>query len=531
MEKYDLVFRHAEIFDGSGGPALIGDLAVQNGKIAEIGEIGTRGVEELDCGGLSLSPGFIDVHTHSDSQLLSDPSRLCKLMQGVTYEIGGQCGWSRGPAAEEIPAAGYEYLKSANNGGWPLTLYPSYHELLEAISSYPLGAHQMVFVGHHLLRASTVGMEDRPPSDRELSRMKELLKGAMAEGAPGFSTGLVYAPGCYSRTEELIELAKVAARYDGIYTTHLRDEADRLPEAVEEAVRIAKETGIRVNISHLKVMYRRNLPKLEQAVEIIDRACSEGCRITFDVYPYEASSATLLSTLPPSYLSHDMDWLTDELSSSEGIRRLDLAIREPTEEWENPLLNIGYDHDLIVWARNTRDAAGKTIHDYALEKGLSDVEAYALLIRDNRGAVTDIRFTMFTESLLYLYRHPLAMLGTDGLYAGGGHISHPRAFASFPRYLGRLVREQQILPFPEAIRRITGMPADTYCLTGKGYIRQGYDADLVLFDRETIRDQATYAEPFLPNKGIEAVFVSGQAAVVNNRPTGVLNGKVYTRKH
>jgi len=223
-----------------------------------------------------------------------------------------------------------------------------------------------------------------------------------------------------------------------------------------------------------------------------------------------------------------MDWLIGELSTPEGIARLDKAIQEPTEKWENPLLNAGYDKDLIAVSRMTPDAQGKTIHEYALEKGMTDVEAYAYLIVQNKGAVTDIRFTMFNESLAYLYAHPLSMLGTDGLYSGGKRISHPRAFASFPRYLGRLVREQKVLPFAEAIRRITGMPADRYHLVGKGYIREGYDADLVLFNKETIRDQATYADPFLPNIGIEMVFVGGQATVVGNRPTGVLNGKVYT---
>jgi len=528
MLEFDVVFRNVEVFDGTGADSFVTDVALKDGKIVRIGTVEEEGVVEIPGEGLSLAPGFVDVHTHSDSQLFADPSRMCKLKQGVTFEIGGQCGWSRGPAAPEMPKAGYDYYKTVNNGGRPLTLYPTYTEMLNALQTKPLGAHQMCFVGHHLLRASTVGMEDREPTEAEMERMKELLESAMQEGAPGFSTGLVYAPGCYSRTPEVRELAKVCAKYGGIYTTHMRDEADNLLDSVRETVQIARDTGVTVNISHMKVMYKKNLPQLEQAVKLIEQANAEGCNIFFDVYPYEACSATILSTLPPSYLSRDMDWLIGELSTPEGIARLDKAIQEPTEKWENPLLNAGYDKDLIAVSRMTPDAQGKTIHEYALEKGMTDVEAYAYLIVQNKGAVTDIRFTMFNESLAYLYAHPLSMLGTDGLYSGGKRISHPRAFASFPRYLGRLVREQKVLPFAEAIRRITGMPADRYHLVGKGYIREGYDADLVLFNKETIRDQATYADPFLPNIGIEMVFVGGQATVVGNRPTGVLNGKVYT---
>ena len=527
MLYYDVVFRNVEVFDGTGSESYVADVALKGDKIAKIGKVSSEGIVEVDGKGLSLAPGFVDVHTHSDTQLFSEPSRMCKLKQGVTFEIGGQCGWSRGPANPNIPQAGYDYYKTVNGGGRPIVLHPTYNSMLAEMASQPLGAHQMAFVGHHILRASTVGMEDREPTEAEMEKMKELLESAMKEGAPGFSTGLVYAPGCYSKTPEILELAKICAKYGGIYTTHMRDEADHLLEAVAETVEIARATGVTVNISHMKVMFKKNLPQLEKAVKLIEEANADGCNIFFDVYPYEACSATILSTLPPSYLSKTMDWLVEELSSKEGVAKLEKAIMEPTEVWENPLLNAGFDKDLIVWAKNTPDVIGKTIHDYAVEKGMTDVEAYAYIIAENKGAVTDVRFTMFNESLAYLYAHPLCALGTDGLYSGGGRMSHPRAFGSFPRYLGRLIREQKVLPFPEAIRRITGLNADRYHLPNKGYVKEGYDADLVLFNKDTIIDQATYADPFLPNIGIEMVFVSGQAAVVDNKPTGVFNGKVY----
>ena len=524
----DVIIRNAMIYDGSGAPGYVADLAVKDGVIAAIGEINERGKTEIDGTGLSLAPGFIDAHTHSERQVFSDPSRLCKLQQGVTTEVGGQCGSSRGPIDVNAPKEFLNYIVAAGDG-LPDRIYSSFDQLMNAVEEVKPGAHQISFVGHNALRGSVIGMENRPATEEELARMKALLESAMQEGALGLSTGLVYAPGIYGSTEEIIELAKTVSKYGGIYTTHMRDEADRLLEAVEETIRIAKEANVRTNISHMKVLYKKNRHLLDEALKMIEQANAEGCDITFDVYPYAACSATILSTLPPSYLTRGVDWLAQELSTPEGVDRLEKAIMEPVEQWENPMLNAGFDHDMIVVAPETPDAVGKLIHEYAQEKGLRDVEAYAYIIAKNRGAVKDIRFIMEEEHLVRLYQHPLCVLGTDGLYIGDGSLSHPRGLASFPRFLGRYIREKQILSREEGIRKITGLTADRYGLKNKGYIRKGYDADLVLFDFETIIDHATYADPFLPNEGIEMVFVGGQAAVVKNQPTGVCNGKVYTR--
>lgn len=527
---FDIVFRNVEVMDGTGTPSFISDVAIKDGKIVKIGYVDEVGPIEIEGEGLTLAPGFIDPHTHSDSQIFFEPSRQCKLRQGVTTELGGQCGWSRGPAAETIPENARAYFEVAINKGIPITLYPTYSKMIEAFSSMKVGAHQGVFVGHHMLRGSVVGMDDREPTPEELQKMKGLLEGAMQEGALGLSTGLVYAPGCYSKTEEIIELAKVVAKYGGIYTSHLRDEGDRLVEAVDEAIRIAKESGVTTNIAHMKVFYKHNKHLIEVAVQNIEEANADGCNIFFDVYPYDACSATMLSTLPPSYLTRDMDWLKKELSNPDGLAKLEKAIMEPTEVWENPLKNAGFDHDLIAVADETPDAVGKTIHEYAVEKNVSDIEAYAEILTKNNGFVCDIRFLMSNDTLAYLYKNPLCTLGTDGLYYGDKTLSHPRGFASFPRFLGRLIREEKILPFEEGVRRITGLTADHYCLKNKGYIREGYDADLVLFDKEHIIDHATYENPFLPNEGIKMVFVSGQAAVVDNQLTGVFNGKMIVRE-
>lgn len=527
---WDLIIRGATVYDGSGGPSYVADVAVKDGVISAVGTVSGHGRKEINGAGLSLAPGFIDAHSHAEAHVFLDPARLCKLQQGFTTEVCGQCGWSRGPADGGMTAEYRDYM-AASGWGMPERVYGSFADLVQAVEEMRPATHQISFVGHNIIRGSVMGMADRAPTQDELQRMIALMEEAMQEGALGLSVGLVYAPGIYSSTEELIELAKVVGRYGGIYTAHVRDEADRLLEAVDETIRVAKEAKVRANISHMKVLYQKNRGLLLEAVKKIEQANADGCDITFDVYPYAACSATILSTLPPSYLSRGMDWLVNELESAEGVARLEKAIMEPTEQWENPLLIAGFDHDMVVTAPETPDAAGKLIHDYAVEKGMRDIEAYAYIIAKNRGDVMDIRFIMEEENLDLLYRHPLCVLGTDGLYIGDGKMSHPRGLASAPRYLGRFIREKQILSREEGVRRLTGLTADRYGLKTKGYIREGYDADLVLFDFEKIIDRATYAEPFLPNDGIEMVFVSGQAALVNNRPTGVYNGKVYTRAH
>ncbi len=520
----DLLIRNVEVFDGTGKDPKRLTVGVQDGRIASVtNREDLSAIVEIDGEGWSLSPGFIDVHTHSDTQLYLNPSRWDKLKQGVTTEIGGQCGWSPAPFLKDGPADFMDYI------GRQQQRFDTFKEAMDNLDSLKIGAHQACFVGHLYLRGAVAGMANRPLTADEVDRMCGFAEEAMQAGAMGFSTGLVYAPGIYSDQEELYAIARTVGRYGGIYTTHMRDEGDHLIEAVEEAIRIGAAGDMPVNISHLKAMFPQNYDKMNRVLEIIDKENAHGARITFDVYPYTACSATLLSTLPPSYMSHGMEWMLDHVRGKDNVAALRRAIYEPTEVWENPVRNIGLENHLIVNAQNTKEAVGKTIAEYAEMRGIDGIEAYAELISLNEGKIQDVRFAMSEDTIDRLYQHPLCMVGSDGLYRGKGTNAHVRAFATFPRYLGRYIREKKLLPFAEGIRRLTGLPADVYGLKGKGYIREGCDADLVLFNRETIIDKATYAEPMIPNEGIRMVFVNGKAAVAGNELTGVMEGKKILR--
>lgn len=521
----DMIIKNAEVFDGTGAPPRVMNVGVLNGKIVSCSNTDDlKATVVIDGNGMALSSGFIDVHTHSDVQLYLDPSRWCKLKQGVTTEVGGQCGWSPAPYSRNAPDSFREYI-----GYEKYPYFDTFAEAMEHLDTMKIGTHQATFVGHLYLRGSVLGMENRHTNAAEIERMCALAEEAMQSGALGLSTGLVYAPGIYAATDELSALAKVVGRYGGLYTTHIRDEGDRLIEAVEEAIHIGAEGGIPVNISHLKAMFPENYHKIDIVLEMIDKANSHGAQITFDVYPYTACSAGIRSTLPPSYLTHSTEWLVEHLQGKENIEMLRKAIYEPTEVWENPFARIGAENHLIARATMTPEIVGMRISDYAKLHGLEDIEAYAEIIRLNRGVVQDIRFAMSEENIEKLYAHPLCMVGSDGLYQGDGNPAHVRAFATFPRYLGRYIRDKKILPFEEGIRRVTGMAADRYGLKGKGYIKEGYDADLVLFDKNTICDKATYTNPFIPNEGIQMVFVGGEAAVVDNELTGVMQGRKILR--
>ena len=521
----DILIKNGTVYDGSGSEGVRRNVGVLDGKIVfPEGEALPEAKKVIDAEGLAVAPGFIDAHSHSDGQIYTEPSRMSKLLQGNTTEIAGQCGSSRAPWLPDAPFDSEE-TRALFMGKYH---YPSYAAYKEEMGKRRYGTNQMCFVGHRPIRASILGMELRPATASELDRMKGLLRECMEEGAPGMSTGLVYAPSCYSTEEELVELLKVVGKYGGIYTTHIRGEGDTVLDALSEAIRIGEKAGVALNISHFKAMFPQNFDKVDRMLEMVDEANRRGGSVTMDAYPYTATSSGTKSALPPSFLSMGVPALSDWLGTKEGVEALRKAVKEETEVWENPIKNIGAKNFFITDAAVTKEAVGRRISEYAEMKGLDEIAAFADLFSKNRCDVTDVRFTMSEENVEKIYRHPCCMVGTDGMYSGGTGLAHPRSIGTFPRYLGHYVRDRKVLTLAEGIHRMTGMTAERYRVRNRGFLREGYAADVTVFDPETVCDGATYENPFLPNTGILYVTVGGKLRVDEGKPVGEDAGTFLT---
>ncbi len=527
---FDLIIKNATIINGSGRPGYRGDVGVRKGKIISVGQVEGEAAETVDANGYALAPGFIDVHAHGDLFAHVDPLCASKLRQGITTEISGQCGLGPAPVRfETLPVYKSYYEKQ----GAPLhpraETFTSYFTYFNEVAQQQRGIHMALFAPHGTLRIAAMGFSPAAPDGAQLSAMRALLEQAMQAGALGLSTGLMYAPGSFSQSEELISLCEVAAEFGGIYTSHLRNQGEYLVESVEEALLMGERTGVGVNISHHKAAGKSNWGKVRETTALLNRARERGIIATHDVYPYAASSTTLSATLPPSCMKEGIETLLVRLSDAAYVKELEQRIFEPAEVWENSLLDCGYDGILIFRAPATPAAEGKSIAQFAKECSITPFDAYIRLLRENKLAVGDICFSMAQEDVDYLAADPFCMFGTDALYVEGMKNTHPRAIGTFPRILGRCVRENRLLPLEEAVRKMTSLAADTYKLRGKGRIAAGYDADLTLFDPEHIIDHADYTDPLAPNEGIVRVYVGGKLALRDGEPTGCMNGQIIKR--
>ena len=518
----DLVIRNALIYDGSGAIPVYGDVAVADGKIVAVGaNLDESAKETVDAKGLCLAPGFIDVHSHADYAFADDPHRLHVLRMGVTTEIAGNCGKTLSPALPEMDPAVQEFMNP------DAKLYPSLKDELAEYENWEIGPNQRYFSGHGPLRASVMGLRAADATKEEIAKMQECLVEEMRQGSAGYSTGLSYVPGIYSNTYELTELAKAIAPYGGMYTTHSRSESMGLFDSVAECIHIAREAKIPVNISHFKCVGQPFWKRCTKALQMIDDAVAEGLDISLDAYPYTAASTTTLTAIPPKYLDRGAVAFAKSLEEPkivEAIRKEIYEINDPS--WDNSMYYVGLENFLIVRADETPWAIGKTYAQVARELAMEPFDAVVHLLKLNRGNVRECRFSMCEENVEMILKHPRCMVGSDGTIRKFDKINHPRGIGTFPRYLGRYIREREILSREEGIHRITGMPAARYRLKGKGLIREGYDADLVLFDFERIIDHADYVNPFQLNEGIHQVYVGGKLNVQDNEPMGNWNGKI-----
>jgi len=476
-ERADLVIRNALLVDGSGGPAYAGGLAVADGRILALGELPELVAEqEVDAGGRVLCPGFIDVHTHDDSLLLAEPAMTAKVSQGVTSVVAGNCGVSLAPlVTQERPVPPLDLL------GTDWSRFGEFGQYLAAVDAARPATNALFLVGHQTLRFGAMGRDlDRAADAGEIAAMAEGVERSMRAGAVGLSTGLFYPPAQAAPTAEVVALAKVAAAHGGLYATHLRDEGDRLEESVAEALQIGREGGLAVVLSHHKATGRANFGKVRKSLAQIDAAAA-GQKVALDVYPYAAGSTVLLP---------------QRISMAEKV--------------------------MITWSEAVPEAGGRYLHDLAAEHGLPEQEMAERL--QPAGA---IYFMMDEADVQTVLRHPMAMIGSDGIPQDPR--PHPRLWGTFARVLGHYVRELNLMPLEEAVRRMTGLSADTFGLRDRGRLAPGACADLVLFDPAVVIDRATYENPIQPSAGIDLVAVNGEIVWRDGAATGVRPGKALRR--
>lgn len=529
MANYDIFIKNSFIIDGTGSSGYTSDLGISGNKIAYIGKGGDGSGSKtvIDGNGLVLSPGFIDTHGHSDLELFKNPSISNKLEQGVTTEVAGLCGLGFAPVSGTYfpllkKYLGYDKIQTDGNAfleAWPR--YTTFKEYLRSVEGLPLGANMAFYAGQGTLRIAVMGFDNRSATDAELSKMKELLGEAMENGAAGLSTGLIYAPGVFTLSDEIIELCKVVKAYGGSYATHMRSESTSVVEAVKEAIKIGRKTGTRVIISHHKIIGKENWGKSQETLRLIDEANGEGLDISLDQYPYSAGATFLAITIPPSYHEGGTEKLIERLKDPETRKKIKEDMENPKARWDNMTAFCGFDGILIIAEGGTK-ANGKTIAQYAKEKGIEPFDALFDLLIDTRCTVMAAFFFLDEPEIEYIMKHPYTMIGTDG----GTGVGHPRAFGTYPRVLGRYVRGKKVLTLEEAIRKMTSLSAAKIGLRGKGLIKVGYDADIVLFNPETIIDKADFKNPNLKNEGIHWVIVNGKIAVKNSEYTGTTAGRV-----
>jgi N-acyl-D-amino-acid deacylase len=517
---FDLIIRNARIVDGTGSPAYSADIAVRDGIIAEIGALPDASAGTIiDAEGKTASPGFIDMMGGSSVPLLRDPvTAESKLRQGITTMLVGE-GTSVAPRLPE----------NANNeyAGLDIT-WNTYEDYFPLLEKKGIALNILHTVGSSQVRRIVVGEEDREATPEELARMKKLVSEAVKDGAVGLSTALIYPPGSYASTEEIIELARSASEYGGIYLSHMRNESRGLLEAIDEVIRISREAGIPGHIYHLKAAGRENWPRMAEAVQQISDARGEGLAITADIYPYIRNGIGLGSFIHPGRYARGEDVLFGQLNNAAVRRDIKQEI-ETTNDWENWYRHTGNDWDkvLITRVRDEQygDVVGLSVAEVAEVRGLDSWDMFFELVPAGAGVVPE---SMNEEQKHLAMKAPFICFDNDAspINPDSALSAHPRAFGAFPRVLAKYVRDENIISLVEAVHKLSALPARILKLEDRGQIKIGYAADIILFDLDKVQDKATYLEPLRYSEGIDYVIVNGQMVIDNGRSTGLRPGTV-----
>ena len=528
--QYDVLIRNGRIIDGSGNPWFYADLGVVRDRIVFIGQADPKATagQTIDATGLIVAPGFIDMLGQSELNLLIDKQAVSKLTQGITTEITGE-GDSIAPANDLIRDEMRDTLQHFKITHDWLSLEDYFQRLIRQGSAINIGT----YVGAATVRRLVIGNDDRAPIPDELAAMQEKVDDAMAEGAMGLSTSLIYAPGNFASTEEIIALAKTAAASGGIYATHMRNEGTTIMQALDETFRIAREAKVPVEIFHLKVSGRQNWGKMPQVVAAIEKARAEGLDITADQYPYIASATSLGAVIPPRFHRGGTDAFVARLKDPTERAAIRKELLGDSKQFENMWTGVGGPQGILVSSVLNSDLKkyeGRTIAQIAETEKKDPLDALMDLVIADRNNVGAVYFTMNEEDIKHAMKQPWLSFDNDyGAVNTIGPLSeskvHPRAYGSFPRILGNYVREEKILQLEEAIRKLTGLPANRLRLKNRGFLRTGYFADITVFNPDRVADVATFEDPNRTSVGIEYVLVNGTVALERGKPTGRFAGR------
>lgn len=527
--EHDLIIRNGTIVDGTGKQAYVGDLAVDDDQITAVGDLGdARGALEIDAENLIVAPGFINMLSWAGDRLIEDGRSQSDIRQGVTLEVFGE-GTSGGPLNDQMKRG-----EVASQGDITFDIeWTTLGEYLQYLVKKGISTNVASFVGATTLRIHEVGYDDRPPTDEELDRMRALVRQAMEEGALGIGSSLIYAPAFYAQTDELIELSKVAAEYDGMYISHMRSEGNALLESIDELLTIAREAGIRSEIYHLKAAGEANWDKLDTAISKIESARTQGLEITADMYNYTAGSTGLDAAMPPWVQEGGYDAWAERLQDPAIRERMRYEITTTTNEWENLMLAAGSEGTLLVEFKNPalREYTGQTLADVAEQRGTSIPDTIMDLVIEDGSRVQVVYFLMSEENIKQQLKLPWVSFSSDaGSMAPEGvflnNSTHPRAYGNFARLLGKYVRDEKVISLEEAIRKLTSFPASNLRIQRRGQLSPGYFADIVVFDPTAIQDHATYEEPHQYATGMHHVWVNGTRVLADGDHTGAMPGRV-----
>jgi dihydroorotase/N-acyl-D-amino-acid deacylase len=528
--QYDLLIRNGRIVDGSGRAGYVADVAIKGDRIVSIGKLSqATAARRIDAQGLVVAPGFIDMLGQSEQYLLIDPRAMSKVMMGVTTEITGE-GESIAPINERQIKEQEDFLRRFN-----LTIdWRTLDEYFKRLDKQGSGVNLGTFVGATQVREYVIGYDDRPPTPQELEQMKKLVADAMRDGALGLSTSLQYVPARFAKTDELVELAKVARQYGGIYATHQRSEANTIDASLDEVFEIAQKAKIPVEIWHLKTAYKKNWGRMPYVLDRIKQARDRGLDVTADIYPYIAGSTALSACLPPWALEGGTDKMLARLRDPQTRQRLKTEISQEQTTWENIYLGSGGSGGILIGSvvnRELEPLQGKRISEIAEEQKKDPLDAVFDLIVADHGQTGAIYFMMSEDDMRAAMKSPLVSFCTDsGSRATDGPLagskSHPRGWGSYPRILGSYVRDEKLLSLEAAIHKMTGAPAARVGLKERGLIKEGMFADITVFDPAKVIDRATFESPNQYPIGIDYVIVNGKISVDKGQRTSALAGRV-----